>query len=289
MAPLIERRLTPERGPNDWHLPVKANVVIHHGALVAIDANGFAIPAATATGLKAGGRAEERADNSGGQDGDVLVKVRRGIFKWANSAAGDEITKADVGNHAFIVDDQTVAKTDGSGTRSIAGRIEDVEPSGVWVATGQGVLNAPGGALLAANNLSDLGAAATARANLNVAIGMGAPTFTIGDEAANTINVAVQLKDAAGDNLAVRGSVMAYLSTDAGGANLAATAPDGGVTIGTMGLAVPLVAGKAFQLVSHTDGIVDLNIEESGAATFYLVVVLPHGRLAVSDAITFAD
>ena len=53
---------------------------------------------------------------------------------FANSSAGDLITIADIGKACFIVDDQTVAKTDGTGTRSRAGIVDGIEASGgVWV------------------------------------------------------------------------------------------------------------------------------------------------------------
>ncbi len=47
-------------------------------------------------------------------------------------------------------------------------------------------------------------------------------------------------------------------------------------------------AAKSFELISEADGDIDINITESGAATWYLAVVLPNGSLNVSDAITFA-
>ncbi len=40
---------------------------------------------------------------------------------------------ADIGKLCFIVDDCTVAKTNGSATRSRAGTVEDVDASGVCV------------------------------------------------------------------------------------------------------------------------------------------------------------
>lgn len=110
--------------------------------------------------------------------------------------------------------------------------------------------------------------------------------FSVGAEATNVINVGIQLKQ--GSNLAQRGSVFAYLSDDANGDSVAGTAPGGGVAIGTDGVAIPVVAGKAFQLVSEVDGDIDLDITETGADTWYLVVVLPSGELKVSGAITFA-
>jgi len=90
--------------------------------------------------------------------------VQPGIHRWENSAAGDAITKAEIGDRCYIVDDQTVAKTDGSSTRSPAGIVVAVDSLGVWVDTRMEVLVTTG--LLAANNLSDLGSAATARGNL---------------------------------------------------------------------------------------------------------------------------
>jgi hypothetical protein len=52
-------------------------------------------------------------------------------------------------------------------------------------------------------------------------------------------------------------------------------------------LAIPIVTGKTFLLVSEADGDIDLAIGEAGAGTWYLVLVLPNGKLVVSDAITF--
>ena len=56
-----------------------------------------------------------------------------GVFRYANSAAGDLIATADIGTVCYIVDDQTVAKTSATATRSPAGIVEDVDANGVWV------------------------------------------------------------------------------------------------------------------------------------------------------------
>jgi hypothetical protein len=106
---------------------------IYAGSLVARDASGYATPGATATTILGMGRAEALVDNSSGSDGDLSVDVRKGVFKFANSAGGDEITIADIGSNCYIVDDQTVAKTDGTSTRSVAGKVVDVDSDGVWV------------------------------------------------------------------------------------------------------------------------------------------------------------
>jgi hypothetical protein len=112
---------------------VAANVKLFPGALLMRVAAGHVTKGATATGSVGIGRCEELVDNTGGAAGAVRVKWRPGIFLFANSAAGDAITIAEIGDVCFIVDDQTVAKTNGSSTRSPAGIIEDVDSSGVWV------------------------------------------------------------------------------------------------------------------------------------------------------------
>lgn len=132
MAALTADRNTAARAPNIREPRVKASTLIYAGALVALNA-GLAVPASTATGLKVIGRAEHRADNSGGADGAIRVKVGCGCYRFANSASGDLIAAADIGSLCYAVDDQTVAKTDASATRSVAGTIFDVDDQGVWV------------------------------------------------------------------------------------------------------------------------------------------------------------
>lgn len=133
MTALAADRNTPTRDGKDFVHPVKAAVKIFAGALVALDASGDAAPGSTATGLVAAGRAEEQVDNSAGDDGDLTVRVSKGVFRYANSASGDLITRAEIGDDCYIVDDQTVAKTSATDTRSIAGKIVDVDSLGVWV------------------------------------------------------------------------------------------------------------------------------------------------------------
>lgn len=136
------------------------------GTIAVLDASGNIKPGVTATGLICVGRFEEYVDNSAGLADAVNVTAKRGVFRFANSAGGDAIAAAQIGDVCYIVDDQTVAKTSDTGARSVAGIVADVDSAGVWVRMGFDTYVSPATALLAANNLSDLGTAATARTNL---------------------------------------------------------------------------------------------------------------------------
>ena len=104
---------------------------VYKGALLAYDTSDDTVkPAATSTTLIALGRAE--LDKTDGTTDSV--QARCGIFKFENSTAGDAIANADAGSDCYIVDDQTVAKTDGGSTRSVAGKVYKVSADGVWVA-----------------------------------------------------------------------------------------------------------------------------------------------------------
>lgn len=103
------------------------------GSLVARDANGRATPGATATTLRGIGRCTETVDNSTGADDAAEVTVERGIFLFKNSG-GDPVTRADIGADCYIVDDETVSKSNAGGnTQSVAGKVHDVDAQGVWV------------------------------------------------------------------------------------------------------------------------------------------------------------
>ncbi len=135
MAALTQERDTQRRVGDLAVGPVAAATKILAGAIVcAQTAAAFLTKGATATTLRGIGVADETADNTAGANGAINVKYRRdGWFRFTNSAAGDLITLADVGADCYIVDDQTVAKTNGTNTRSVAGKVRDVDATGVWI------------------------------------------------------------------------------------------------------------------------------------------------------------
>lgn len=133
MTALVQDRNTTEALGDGRQGAVGAAQLIYGGALVMRNATGFLIKGAAATGSIGAGRAEHRVDNAAGANGDAQLRYRSGIFRFANSAAADLITIADIGKACWIVDDQTVGRTSATTTRSRAGIVEMIDDLGVWV------------------------------------------------------------------------------------------------------------------------------------------------------------
>lgn len=113
--------------------PVAAATTLYAGALAALDASGNAVPATATIAQRTRGVVQVRADNSAGAAGDIRAEIWRGTYRLGNSAGADLITVADIGAACYVVDDETVAKTDAAGTRPVAGTIRNVDADGVWV------------------------------------------------------------------------------------------------------------------------------------------------------------
>lgn len=135
MTALTAPRNTPARAGDLIALLLAANTTIQAGSIVAISA-GYAVPGSTATSLVAVGRAEDSATAVAA--GDAAIRVRGGTFRFENSST-DPIAQANVGTDCYIVDDQTVAATSGTNTRSRAGIVIEVDDEGVWVQIGLGL------------------------------------------------------------------------------------------------------------------------------------------------------
>lgn len=262
MTELSADRDTPALAGPSRSIPVAAATTIYAGSIVCADSSGNAIPGSTATGLVPLGRAEEFVDNSDGSAADLSVLVKPGIFRWGNSASSDEITKAEVGDLCYIVDDQTVAKTSGSSTRSVAGVIHRIDSLGVWVRVGYEALIAPAGALLAASNLSDLAAAATARGNL----GGGA----------NKIALALHDIDLVGANAEIK----RFVSPVAGDIAKIYSVINGALTTGNATLTAKIGA------TAVTDGVITVTQSGSAAGDVDSATPSDDNTVAVGDVVS---
>jgi hypothetical protein len=118
---------------------------------------------------------------------------------------------------------------------------------------------------------------------------VGDITFNIEDQVGNDRNVAVQLKDLQGTNLAFAEVVWWVLSDDSGGAGITGTAPSGGVAIGDDGTEYEeFTAGKSGWAQTSTTGAIDITLTETSTASWYLVVKAGQGASEVSGEIAFA-
>lgn len=130
---LTADRNTPKKDGKLIAVPVAAGAKCFAGGIAVANATGYGAPGSTALNLTYLGRFEEFKDNTGGADGDLTVLVDRGsAFLFKNSGA-DAVTQASLGKVCYIEDDETVALTDGTNTRSPAGIVVEVAANGVWV------------------------------------------------------------------------------------------------------------------------------------------------------------
>lgn len=132
MAALTQGRNTPYRLPGHSAAPAAAGVTIHKGALVMRRADGHAVEGRAAAGLVGIGVAVANTRNADG-DGAVTVTYQAGTARFEMATGADAITIAQIGDLCWAIDDQTVAATDGGGSRSPAGIVADVDDLGVWV------------------------------------------------------------------------------------------------------------------------------------------------------------
>lgn len=91
-------------------IPVAADTVIDNGGLVAVNASGDALNAASSVTGFVAGRSQGGADNTGGSAGDVNVLVERGTYEL-KQADSNPVTKAHIGKMVFAITPDSVAHT----------------------------------------------------------------------------------------------------------------------------------------------------------------------------------
>ncbi len=141
MAQTGPRKILERAGVEGGH-PIKADSPpIHEGAIVLL-ASGEAIPGREGQGADDAAKADDAANlvavgiaKKSVTVADGVVPTRSGAFLF-NNAAADPVTRAEIGKPCFVLDDETVAKTNPANTRAQAGTVVDVESVGVWVRVG---------------------------------------------------------------------------------------------------------------------------------------------------------
>lgn len=115
--------------------PIAASTTLYVGAMVAIDADGYAVNSADTANLRYVGLAQNNGlsyDNSAGADGDLMVRVDADFdFKVAFDGTA---TQANVGDLVYAVDNQTVDLVGVTTNDILVGRIVAIHNAGwVWI------------------------------------------------------------------------------------------------------------------------------------------------------------
>jgi hypothetical protein len=109
---------------------VAASTTLYKGGLVAINAAGYAVPAADTSGLIVVGVAQQKYDNSSGANGAIRCQVESDALFLMGATS---IAQAAVPEVMYVADDQTVDETD-PGNSVIAGKLtEVVSATSGWV------------------------------------------------------------------------------------------------------------------------------------------------------------
>lgn len=124
MADITERKASTDRQDGEVLSFLQGAESIFEGALVAINAAGYAVNAGDDASTVIVGVADESVDNSGGAAGDLSIKVRRsGVFTF-NSAFS--AAQADVNTVVTCSDNQTVDVAGTTTNDIVVGRVVEV-------------------------------------------------------------------------------------------------------------------------------------------------------------------
>jgi len=239
--------------------PVAGATTIYGGGLVAVNAAGYLLPGADTAGLIFQGIAIERVANTGANGAKQCVVRRRGLIKCAIAAAA----QANVGDHVYLVDDETVGLVADVSNAIFCGVIAGyIDATHVWVDIDPAILQAD-----VAAHIAD-----TSNAHMAAAIGIAdAGSFT----AQSTVEAALQeIFPKAPVAIADPGDAGAIPVTRSGSVGLTS-----GGSAETRTLAIPGLAGITLAISHAVDG--------GGAITIAVASAINqtgNNRIALQDA-----
>lgn len=178
-AALTGPRDTKAKANTRINVSIKTGVTIYAGALVAVDATGYAIPASDATGLTVIGRATKTVAAGSAASGTYNMDVEQGVF-WYASDVGTKV-KNKIGSILYIVDDQTVSATNSGSYAIVAGIMIDYD-----AALGQVAIQIGNYAATVASTPASLAVSGTATVGSTLGV-TGPATFT-GNAIANELD-----------------------------------------------------------------------------------------------------
>ncbi|MBC8499491.1 MAG: hypothetical protein H8D39_03075 [Candidatus Atribacteria bacterium] len=112
-------------------------------------------------------------------------------------------------------------------------------------------------------------------------------TIAVGTESGETFAPTIQLKDWAGNNLTVPAAIVCYVSNVATGLDVDTISGEVALTGSGNGAVSTLLTHYAWLLISEANGTISVTITDTGTGALYLVLVMPNGKLVVSDVMTY--
>ena len=125
-------RNTPHSDGELLAVGVAASTKVEAGHLVAIDGDGYLVPAADTAGLTVFGMSEETKDNTAGADGALTCLVRRKRAFLMDNSATNPVTQAMVGKCVYV-EDSVTACSSAATNDVVAGKCLSVGTEGVLV------------------------------------------------------------------------------------------------------------------------------------------------------------
>jgi hypothetical protein len=115
---------------------------------------------------------------------------------------------------------------------------------------------------------------------------IGDADIVIGAEAADVIEVSIQVVDPGGDAIEEAMVLTVTACSDAVGTTPAATS--GGIAATTGAVLNELAVDTSYQIVTDEFGLAVIEVTEVAAKDVYLGIILPGGKYIVTEALSFA-
>lgn len=118
-----------------FDVPLAAAAVVYKGGIVCVNASGYGVPGADASGFLGVIGVAAESKTGGTSAGDVSVIVEAGVFQFAATA----VTQGMLGAAMYVVDDNTVDNSSTNG-QYVGPMVKFVSTTLVWVAVNPGAL-----------------------------------------------------------------------------------------------------------------------------------------------------
>lgn len=114
-----------------------ADAVCYLGGLAAVDAGGYLVSASDSAAIRVVGLFEEAADNTDGDDGDIVVAYVTGIEVELDNDGG-AIGQAQMHSACYVADDASVTTAAAAANDVFCGQVAEFTDEKVWVYIDEG-------------------------------------------------------------------------------------------------------------------------------------------------------